>query len=214
MGRDPFCLLRKTHLSPTRWKLAAMGGFGEQPATTSTPRGREPRECFPKTSSRHWRTALLYTYTSAPATRLTRRHNEAYLKSMAAALSSATVFLMHATATGQLCLHRSGPNGEQPPSAARVTRHRLTPLSQGFQMAKNLQAKLLPTDSLSLFDINREVMQTLAADMETASTEGASVALAPSAADASQDAVCMHSSLSPLPFRMMRNIFSVTQSMI
>lgn len=58
-------------------------------------------------------------------------------------------------------------------------------------MAKNLQAKLLPTDSLSLFDINREAMQQLAGEMETTSTEGASVALAPSAADASQDAVCM-----------------------
>lgn len=56
-------------------------------------------------------------------------------------------------------------------------------------MAKNLQAKLLPTDSLSLYDINREAMQRLAGEMETTSTEGASVALAPSAADASQSAV-------------------------
>lgn len=60
-------------------------------------------------------------------------------------------------------------------------------------MAKNLQSKLLPTDSLSLFDINREAMQQLAGEMETSSTEGASVALAPSAADASQDAVCLPS---------------------
>lgn len=56
-------------------------------------------------------------------------------------------------------------------------------------MAKNLQAKLLPTDSLSLFDINQEAARRLAGEMESASTEGASVMLAPSAADASRDAV-------------------------
>lgn len=79
-------------------------------------------------------------------------------------------------------------------------------------MAKNLQAKLLPTDSLSLYDINREAMQRLAGEMETTSTEGASVALAASAADASQDAVCVPSLLSTLFFffYMMRNIFSYT----
>lgn len=60
---------------------------------------------------------------------------------------------------------------------------------QGFQMAKNLQAKLSPKDSLSLFDINREAVQKLAGEMETAQAGGASVGLAPSAADASKDAV-------------------------
>lgn len=82
-------------------------------------------------------------------------------------------------------------------------------------MAKNLQSKLLPTDSLSLFDINREAMQQLAGEMETSSSEGASVALAPSAADASQDAVRMPPLLALpffllLSFHMMRNIFSYT----
>lgn len=56
-------------------------------------------------------------------------------------------------------------------------------------MAKNLQAKLSPKDSLSLFDINREAAQKLAGEMESAQAGGASVALAPSAADASKDAV-------------------------
>lgn len=76
-------------------------------------------------------------------------------------------------------------------------------------MAKNLQAKLLPTDSLSLFDINREAVQRLAGEMETASSEGASVAMASSAADASQDAVRMHAFIYPEPFHMMRNIFKL-----
>lgn len=62
---------------------------------------------------------------------------------------------------------------------------------QGFQMAKNLQAKLSPKDNVSLFDINREIMQKLAGEMEAAQTGGASVALAPSAADASKNAVCV-----------------------
>lgn len=56
-------------------------------------------------------------------------------------------------------------------------------------MAKNLQAKLSPKDSLSLFDINREAVQKLADEMGSAQAGGASVALAPSAADASKDAV-------------------------
>ncbi|CAN8102510.1 unnamed protein product [Discula destructiva] len=58
----------------------------------------------------------------------------------------------------------------------------------GYQMAKNLQAKLLSTDSLSLFDINREAVQRLVGEMESASTEGASVTMAASVADASRDA--------------------------
>ncbi|KAL1859455.1 hypothetical protein Daus18300_009600 [Diaporthe australafricana] len=58
----------------------------------------------------------------------------------------------------------------------------------GFQMAHNLQAKLSPSDSLRIFDINREAMQKLAADMAASQAGGASVELADSAADASQEA--------------------------
>lgn len=58
-------------------------------------------------------------------------------------------------------------------------------------MAKNLQAKLSAKDSVSLFDINSEAVQKLAAEMAAADTAGASVGLASSAADASKDAVRM-----------------------
>ncbi|KAF3767093.1 putative 3-hydroxyisobutyrate dehydrogenase G6G8.5 [Cryphonectria parasitica EP155] len=58
----------------------------------------------------------------------------------------------------------------------------------GFQMAKNLQAKSSPNDSVSLFDINQDAAQKLAAEMEASQAGGASVALAASAADASKDA--------------------------
>lgn len=62
-------------------------------------------------------------------------------------------------------------------------------IKQGYQMAKNLQAKLPPSDRLSLFDINRDTVQKLAGEMQAANAAGASVALASSAPDASKDAV-------------------------
>lgn len=56
-------------------------------------------------------------------------------------------------------------------------------------MARNLQAKLSPADNVSIFDINREAMQRLAGEMKAAQAGGASVTLASSAADASEEAV-------------------------
>lgn len=56
-------------------------------------------------------------------------------------------------------------------------------------MAKNLQAKLPPGDSLRIFDINREAAQRLAGEMAASQAGGASVELADSAADASKEAV-------------------------
>jgi hypothetical protein len=56
-------------------------------------------------------------------------------------------------------------------------------------MAKNLQAKLPPADNVSLFDINRDVIQRLAGEMKASQAGGASVVLASSAADASKHAV-------------------------
>lgn len=58
-------------------------------------------------------------------------------------------------------------------------------------MAKNLQAKLAPDDTLNLFDINKEAVQKLAAEIKASQTGGASVALAPNVADACKDAVRM-----------------------
>lgn len=69
-------------------------------------------------------------------------------------------------------------------------------------MARNLQAKLPPSDSLKIFDINREAMQRLAGEMTASQAGGASVELADSVADASKEAVSLSSSqLTPSSFR-------------
>ncbi|KAH9438936.1 hypothetical protein MCOR02_002527 [Pyricularia oryzae] len=65
----------------------------------------------------------------------------------------------------------------------------------GYQMAKNLQSKLSTSDTVRLYDINRDVMQRLAGEMKTSSkadtTGGAAVELAESgeAASAGADTV-------------------------
>ncbi|CAJ2512203.1 Uu.00g052180.m01.CDS01 [Anthostomella pinea] len=58
----------------------------------------------------------------------------------------------------------------------------------GYQMAKNLQSKLSPSDSIRLFDINKDAMQRLAEEMQTSQTSGAVVELAAGVREASQDA--------------------------
>lgn len=56
-------------------------------------------------------------------------------------------------------------------------------------MAKNLQSKLAPSDSVRLFDINKGAMEKLAQEMKASAAGGASVELATDVADASKDAV-------------------------
>ncbi len=56
-------------------------------------------------------------------------------------------------------------------------------------MAKNLQAKLAPSDALRLFDINTDAMARLAEDMRSSRAGGAAVETATSVADAARDAV-------------------------
>lgn len=56
-------------------------------------------------------------------------------------------------------------------------------------MAKNLQSKLSPSDTIRLFDINKGAMDKLSREMEASSPGGAVVALAESALDASNQAV-------------------------
>ncbi|KAI0103683.1 NAD binding domain of 6-phosphogluconate dehydrogenase-domain-containing protein [Nemania sp. FL0031] len=58
----------------------------------------------------------------------------------------------------------------------------------GYQMAKNLQAKLSPSDSIHLFDINKDAMHRLAKDMRTSHAGGAVVQLADNVAEAARDA--------------------------
>ncbi|KAL6799850.1 NAD binding domain of 6-phosphogluconate dehydrogenase domain-containing protein [Trichoderma sp. SZMC 28012] len=57
----------------------------------------------------------------------------------------------------------------------------------GYQMAKNLQSKLKPTDKVSIFDVNPTAVEGLSAEMKAASS-GAAVEIAASAHDASKTA--------------------------
>ncbi|KAI5463494.1 NAD binding domain of 6-phosphogluconate dehydrogenase-domain-containing protein [Mariannaea sp. PMI_226] len=73
-------------------------------------------------------------------------------------------------------------------TARRLDNYAFVGLGQmGYQMAKNLQSKLSPTDKVTLFDINGESMKALETEMKAASN-GAKVELAASAFDASKDA--------------------------
>ena len=62
-------------------------------------------------------------------------------------------------------------------------------LLQGFEMAKNLQAKLPPSDTIRLFDINKKAMEELSVEMKSSLAGGASVETADTVADAAKDAV-------------------------
>ncbi|KGQ09116.1 hypothetical protein BBAD15_g5559 [Beauveria bassiana D1-5] len=74
-------------------------------------------------------------------------------------------------------------------TARRLDSYAFIGLGQmGYQMAKNLQSKLQPSDKVSLYDINSDAMKRLQAEMKAAST-GAAVELAASALDASKEAV-------------------------
>lgn len=56
-------------------------------------------------------------------------------------------------------------------------------------MAKNLQARLSPSDRLRLFDINTAAAERLSQEMKAQHTSGATAEVASSAADAAKDAV-------------------------
>ncbi|KAK0636646.1 3-hydroxyisobutyrate dehydrogenase-like protein [Bombardia bombarda] len=57
----------------------------------------------------------------------------------------------------------------------------------GYQMARNLQAKLAPSDNVRLFDINKGATEKLAAEMKSQQVGGAAFQVSESAADASKD---------------------------
>ncbi|KAK5661164.1 hypothetical protein OQA88_11055 [Cercophora sp. LCS_1] len=59
--------------------------------------------------------------------------------------------------------------------------------NKGYQMARNLQAKLSPSDSVRLFDINTASAERLAKEMH-AQTGGAVASVSPSLQEATQDA--------------------------
>lgn len=73
--------------------------------------------------------------------------------------------------------------------------------TQGYQMAKNLQSKLKPSDKISIFDINTDAVQGLETEMKAASG-GAAVEIAASAFDASKHAVSSPAS-PPFPWTLL-----------
>ena len=56
-------------------------------------------------------------------------------------------------------------------------------------MAKNLQAKLPPTDSIRIYDINKAAAEKLAGEMRASASGGAAVEIADSVNHAARDAV-------------------------
>ncbi|UNI13247.1 3-hydroxyisobutyrate dehydrogenase [Purpureocillium takamizusanense] len=73
-------------------------------------------------------------------------------------------------------------------TARRLDTYGFVGLGQmGYQMARNLQAKLKPTDKVAIFDINPQAMKGLETEMKAVGN-GATVELAASAFDASKDA--------------------------
>lgn len=68
---------------------------------------------------------------------------------------------------------------------------------QGYQMAKNLQSKLSPSDSVILFDINKTAMNELAKDIRTSQPEGAVIELAENVVEVARNAVSLPSTLHP-----------------
>jgi 3-hydroxyisobutyrate dehydrogenase len=57
-------------------------------------------------------------------------------------------------------------------------------------MARNLQAKLPPGDTIRVFDINKAASEKLVQDMKAQQAGGAAPEVAVSAGDAAKDAVC------------------------
>lgn len=64
-------------------------------------------------------------------------------------------------------------------------------------MARNLQAKLAPSDTIRVFDINTAAAEKLAQEMKAQQAGGAVAEVASSAADASREAVCATSRIPP-----------------
>lgn len=65
-------------------------------------------------------------------------------------------------------------------------------------MARNLQSKLAPSDTIKLFDINAAAAEKLAQEMKTQQAGGAAAQVAASAGEACKEAVCGIFSLSVL----------------
>lgn len=68
-------------------------------------------------------------------------------------------------------------------------------------MAKNLQSKLAPSDSIRIYDLNKEAVKRLAEEMQTSQAGGATVEIAQTVNEAARDAVSTCFAVAPLcPF--------------
>jgi 3-hydroxyisobutyrate dehydrogenase len=91
-------------------------------------------------------------------------------------------------------------------SPRRLDQYAFIGLGQmGFQMARNLQSKLSPSDTVRIYDINKEAMEKLGQEMRAQKAGGAAVHLAETAADAAKEAVCSHLSLMSLLFAILHD---------
>jgi len=102
-------------------------------------------------------------------------------------------------------IHRSRADGyvvgTRQPAIDSITNGKI-----GYNMARNLQAKLPPSDTLRVFDINTESIQKFAKETK-ASGSGAAVKIAATAREAAEDSVSLDSllahSLFPRVLQMM-----------
>src|SRR5689334_15952586 len=96
--------------------------------------------------------------------------------------STAEMLFRDNTQVGQLRIHRTGTDGKciaNPKSSCNSQ-------FKGYQMARNLQSKLSPSDSIRLFDINTASTKRLAKEMH-AQTGGAVASVSSSVQDVAQD---------------------------
>ena len=66
-------------------------------------------------------------------------------------------------------------------------------------MARNLQSKLAPSDTIRVFDINTAAAEKLVGEMRAQQAGGAAAEVACDAGDAARDAVCLSCFLVPSP---------------
>jgi hypothetical protein len=83
-------------------------------------------------------------------------------------------------------IHRSRPNGY----VVWLITASFSDGSVGYNMARNLQAKLPPSDTLRVFDINAKSVQKFA-DETKALGNGAAVKIATTAREAAEDSVSL-----------------------
>ncbi|KAK1826174.1 NAD binding domain of 6-phosphogluconate dehydrogenase-domain-containing protein [Podospora conica] len=113
--------------------------------------------------------------------------------------------------TARTALRSQGKRGFSS-TARRLDTYAFIGLGQmGYQMARNLQAKLSPTDTIRLYDINPAAAERLATEMTTKHTGGAKPTIATTAAEAAHDASTILTCL-PEPAHVLATYTSILAS--